>query len=438
MGGAAIDTQVERSALERAARRIAAGETAWIALLERLIAADTCFPPGAGYAAFADLLEDAFVPLGFRCRRVEVPPSLWQGEGSQAEGARVNLIAEPAQRTLPACGIYVHTDTVPPGEGWTRPPLALTREGDRLYGRGTADMKGTIAAVFAALAAARAEALPLALDPVLLFCTDEEGGLFPGVRFLAEQGLIEGEQLICLNGGAVPRVWAGCFGSLDLAIRIEGRAAHSGDPTPEAVNAVEAALPILEALAALKSRVEARVSALPAPPHRAGPLTARLNVTAIHGGAKGSALPGLCTILVNRRVMPEEAMAAAQAELEQTVAQAARGSRARVTTAVVGRLDPVIDPDAPGRFWPRWQAALTWGFGWDPGSFRRWGASSSSDMGFVQRAGIREILLGGLARPDNRVHAADEFTTTEDVTALARALLAYLADLPIPRGGPEP
>ncbi|WP_439579621.1 M20 family metallopeptidase [Elioraea sp.] len=438
MGGAAIDTQVERSALECAAGRIAAEQPAWIALLERLIAADTCFPPGAGYAAFADLLQDAFTPLGFRCRRVEAPPSLWQAEGSQAEGARINLIAEPAERRHPACGIYVHTDTVPPGEGWTRPALALTREGGRLYGRGTADMKGTIAAIFAALRAARTEGVPLALDPVLLFCTDEEGGLYPGVRYLAEQGMIEGEQLICLNGGAVPRLWAGCFGSLDLAIRIEGRAAHSGDPTAEAVNAVEAALPILAALAALKQRVEARVSALPAPPHRAGPLTARLNVTAIHGGAKGSALPGLCTILVNRRVMPEETMEAAQAELEMAVADAARESRARVTTAVAGRLDPVIDPDAPGRFWPRWQAALAWGFGWDPGSFRRWGASSSSDMGFVQRAGIREILLGGLARPDNHVHAADEFTTIQDVTALARALLVYLADLPIPRGGPEP
>lgn len=438
MRGAAIDTQVQRNALERAARHIVAAQPSWIGLLERLVAADTCFPPGAGYPAFADLLEDAFAPLGFRCRRVEVPASLWQAEGSQAEGARVNLIAEPAERTRPACGIYVHTDTVPPGEGWTRPPLTLAHEGDRLYGRGTADMKGTIAATFAALAAARAEALPLALDPVLLFCTDEEGGLYPGIRHLAEQGMIEGEQLICLNGGAVPRIWAGCFGSLDLAIRIEGRAAHSGDPGPEAVNAVEAALPVLAALTALKSRVEARVSALPAPPHRAGPLTARLNVTAIHGGAKGSALPGLCTILVNRRVMPEETMEDARAELEQTIAQAARGTNARLSTSLAGRLDPVIDPDAPGRFWPRWQAALAWGFGWDAGSFRRWGASSSSDMGFVQRAGIREILLGGLARPDNHVHGADEFTTIQDVTALARALLAYLAALPIPRGGPEP
>jgi succinyl-diaminopimelate desuccinylase len=48
-------------------------------------------------------------------------------------------------------------------------------------------------------------------------------------------------------------------------------------------------------------------------------------------------------------------------------------------------------------------------------------------MGWVQQAGIQEILLGGLGRPDNNVHGADEFTTLDDIRALARAILAYLA-----------
>jgi succinyl-diaminopimelate desuccinylase len=48
-------------------------------------------------------------------------------------------------------------------------------------------------------------------------------------------------------------------------------------------------------------------------------------------------------------------------------------------------------------------------------------------MGFVQQAGIREILLGGLSRPDNNTHAPDEFTTVDDVVALARAVLLYLS-----------
>jgi len=422
--------------LDRAARAIGASESVWLSALGRLLALDTSFPPGAGYAAFADALEEMFAPLGFAFRRIEVPEALWRTP--EAHGPRANLIAEPIARRRPGCGIYIHTDTVPPGDGWTRPPLALTREGDLLYGRGAADMKGTIAAVLAALGAAHAAGLELAFDPVLLFCTDEEGGLYPGVRYLAEQGLLGCDQLICLNGGAVPRLWAGCFGSLDIAITVLGRAAHSGDPGTQGINAVEEALPVLAALMALKARVEARVSALPAPPHRGAlPLTARLTIAAIQGGAKGSALPGTCRILVNRRVMPEETMQGALAEIEATVAKGATGSHAlSVTTQIVGRLDPVLDPDAGGRCWPRWQAALGWGFGWAPAAFTRYGASSSSDMGFVQQAGLREIMLGGLSRPDNRTHGPDEFTTVSDVTALARALLAYLADAPIPSGVP--
>jgi succinyl-diaminopimelate desuccinylase len=48
-------------------------------------------------------------------------------------------------------------------------------------------------------------------------------------------------------------------------------------------------------------------------------------------------------------------------------------------------------------------------------------------MGFVQQAGIREILLGGLSRPSNNTHAPDEFTTVPDLIALARAVLLYLS-----------
>ena len=392
--------------------------------LERLIAVDTSFPPGGGYGAFADLAEDLVRPLGFECRRVLVPRELWDpGDGSVA-GERVNLIA--ARRSgRPVCSIYFHVDAVPPGDGWTRPPFELTVEGRTLYGRGTADMKGTVAAALAAFRAADRAGLALAFDPVLLFCTDEEGGLYPGVRYLAEQGLIEGH-VLCLNGGAAPRIWAGCFGSLDLRIELEGRAAHSGDGT--GVNAIEEAIPVLNALAALKARVETCVSALPAPPHFEGrPLTARLNVTAARGGDKGSSLPGRFTLLVNRRYAPEESVAEVLAELEGTIGEALAGSHLLGWhTRVVGHLAPVRDPTGPR--WPRWQAALAEGFGWAPESFRAWGASSSSDMGFVQQAGIREILLGGLVRPGCGAHGPDEHAALDDVMALAKSILLYFAE----------
>ena len=392
--------------------------------LGRLVAVETSFPPGAGYGAFADLLESLVEPLGFACERVTVPADLYASTG--VSGERVNLIAA-RDGSAPPLAIYFHTDTVPPGEGWSSPPFALTSRDGTHYGRGTADMKGAIACVLAALKAAEAAGLPLAYRPSLLFCTDEEGGLYPGIRWLAESGkLAPGAHLINLNGGAVPRIWAGCFGSLDLRVRFFGRSAHSGDQV-DGVNALEQALPALNALIALKAEVEQRVSALPAPPHVVdGKLRARLSLTAAQGGAKGSALPGRFEIVVNRRYMPEEEADDVLAEIEDCLAEAVdKSTLLGHEIETVGHLAPVRDPRGP--HWPRWQSALAEGFGWPPEDFRAYGASTSSDMGWIQPAGIQEILLGGLARPDRNVHAADEHTTDEDLKGLARSVLLYLS-----------
>jgi succinyl-diaminopimelate desuccinylase len=410
--------------LQAASEAIARDGDAILGQLGRLIAIDTSFPPGDGYAAFADALETMLAQLGFSFRRVSVPKVLWHAGSGSGDGERVNLIADRPSAAEPCC-LYYHTDTVPPGAGWTRPPLALTREGDRLFGRGTADMKGAIAATLAALRAAERCGATLRFAPTLLFCTDEEGGLYPGARYLAEQKLIRGH-LLNFNGGAAPRIWAGCFGSIDFLIRVKGRGAHSGDPG-NGINALEESLPLLNALAALKEKVETRVSAMPSPPHFDGqPLRARLTIAAAHGGQKGSSLPALFEVLVNRRYAPEEDFAAVRAEIEVTIAAAMKSSRAlAVDTEIIGHLAPVHDPGGP--HWPRWQAAVARGFGFAPESFRAWGASSSSDMGWVQQAGIREILLGGLIRPESNAHAPDEFTTLPDVVALARAILFYLS-----------
>ncbi|HWK44737.1 MAG TPA: M20 family metallopeptidase [Stellaceae bacterium] len=393
--------------------------------LARLIAVDTAFPPGDGYPAFADLLQELLQPLGFAFRRVVVPRPLWHTETGGAAGERTNLIATRRTDGRPVCSLYYHVDTVPAGAGWTRPPLTLTRDGDRLIGRGTADMKGTIAATLLALRAADACGVALAYDPILLFCTDEEGGLYPGIRYLAEQHLIEGH-LLSFNGGAAPRIWAGCFGSVDLVIRVTGRSAHSGEGL-EGINAIEEAVPLLVALMDLKTKVEARVSALPPPPHYAGrQLHARLTIAAAHGGQKGSSLPGALELIVNRRYLPEERFATVLDELRSTIEGTMADSRALgLEIETIGHLPPVDDPTGP--HWPRWVRAVSEGFGFPVESFVTHGASSSSDMGWAQQAGVREILLGGLVRPTSRHHAADEFTTIDDVTALARAILLYLS-----------
>lgn len=388
-------------------------------MLARLVACDTSFPPGATYQEFSELLEELFRPLGGTCERIEVPEHLWHAPG--VSGARVNLIIRPnlGATDLPEALIYFHTDTAPIGDGWTRSALALTREEDRLYGRGTADMKGTIVSAFEALTQLHDRDAPLAFRPVLAFCTDEEGGLYPGIRYLAETRKLP-EVLLNLNGSAESRIWAGCLGSLDLSLTLHGRTAHSGTPE-KGINAVEASTSVLIALQDLGRRLMERHTAMPAPPWADHPLCARLSVTAIHGGDKGSAIPGLCRLTMNRRYLPEENIQDVYAEIH-TLLESVLKDAALLDWELteVGHLPPVTDPDGPAT--DRWTQARAAAFGVPVSDFKRYGSGTSSDFGWVQKAGQKHMLLGGLSRPDRNVHAANEFTTRSDLLSLSRAI----------------
>lgn len=397
-----------------------------VADLGRMIAVDTSFPPGLGYDDFAGLMEELVAPLGFATERVAVPEALWRVPNGPAAGPRTNLIASHSSGR-PACGLYFHVDTVPAAAGWETAPLRLERDGDRLIGLGAADMKGCIAAVLLALRAARVCGVALAYDPMLLFCTDEEGGLYPGIRYLAEQGRLP-DHTLNFNGSAEARIWAGCFGLFNLLVRMHGQAVHAGEGNRKGsgLNAIDAALPLLNALTELKEKVATRISALPPPPGKP-PLAAQLNLAAISGGTAGGQVPALVELTVNRRYAPEERFEEALAEIEEVIRRSTAAMPGlSVETALVGHLMPTADPAGP--HWPRWQAAMGAGFGYAPEEFRKWGAASCSDFGWVQRAtGQSEVLLGGLGRPDRNIHSPGEYTTVPDIVSLAKSVLAYLA-----------
>jgi len=75
-----------------------------------------------------------------------------------ARGAGIDVVRDDASVTLSVSGrtqgetlaLVSHLDTVPAGEGWTRPPFEPTIEGDRLYGRGSGDAKASVAAMLLA------------------------------------------------------------------------------------------------------------------------------------------------------------------------------------------------------------------------------------------------------------------------------------------------
>lgn len=132
-----------------------------LALLDRLIAFDTTSVNTN--LPLIDFVEDYLRTRGFRITRV--PDSTGQKAGLFAvlgpEGEGIMLSA--------------HTDVVPvTGQNWSRDPFRLTREGDRLYGRGTTDMKGYLAAMLSM--ADRASKIPLKEPLKLAISYDEEVG----------------------------------------------------------------------------------------------------------------------------------------------------------------------------------------------------------------------------------------------------------------------
>ncbi len=389
-----------------------------VAILETAIACDTSYPPGENYAVFADLMEQAFAPLGGPSERILVPDRLWRVAG--ASGERVNLIIRPDLGTpdTPEAMIYVHTDTAPGGDGWSSNPFELVSDGDRLYGRGTADMKGTIAAIADALLRLSKRDVPLAYRPIIAFCTDEEGGRYPGIRYLEEQQLVP-PVVINLNGSAEPRIWAGCLGSLTFKLIAEGRSAHSGSGA--GVNAFEELIPAFTALSGLAADLPQRATEMPPHPSASGPLTARLSITAVEAGQGAAAIPGKCSVTINRRYLPEERYEGVFNEIKQTLETALAGSRLTAwNLEEIGHLPPVRNtPGAPS---DRWDHARSQAYAVPLSEFRRYGSGSSSDFGWLTQKPEGTFVLGGLARPDRNVHAANEFTTYDDIFALSQAL----------------
>src|SRR5690242_2730243 len=96
------------SQLDRALRFIAANVEEAIGDLASAVAIDTSFPPGAGYASFAQLLEALLAPLQFECRRVLVPDELWRVPDGPAHGERVNLIASGLGGRMPRDASHAH------------------------------------------------------------------------------------------------------------------------------------------------------------------------------------------------------------------------------------------------------------------------------------------------------------------------------------------
>ncbi len=194
-----------------------------VALAEALIACPSV-TPAAGLVF--DCLESYLTPLGFAVHRFTA--------GEVPDGPVENLFA---LRRGPAGSRHFayagHLDVVPPGEGWTSAPFAPERRGELLYGRGAVDMKGSIAAMVAAVAELPAEAGTVSL----IITGDEEGAAKYGTLALIDHIRTTGEAPdVCLVGeptsvnrlGDMMKI--GRRGSVNIWLEVAGQEGHVAYP----------------------------------------------------------------------------------------------------------------------------------------------------------------------------------------------------------------
>src|SRR5262245_34578886 len=194
----------------------------------------------------------------------------------------------------PTLAFNTHMDTVPEGDGWTRDPFGGELADGQLYGRGSVDAKGPLAAFLAAIEGLLRAGVHLEGDLLMTAVADEEA-CSTGAR-----QLVPGLQADLAIVGEPTRLQVGIAhrGSLRPVIAVTGRTAHSSRPS-EGVNAVYRAVPAIQALAIYGERLAER----PAHPLCGTPSAA---VTLLSAGVRENVIPDRCEIVLDRRMVPGE------------------------------------------------------------------------------------------------------------------------------------
>jgi succinyl-diaminopimelate desuccinylase len=289
-----------------------------VELTGRLIAAPSPNPPG-DETAVADVLREALAEAGLPAARTIA-----------RDPARPNLISTidfgPGGRHLVLCG---HMDTKPVGDAaWTVDPMRATVDGDRLYGLGSVDMKGALAAML--LAAARLAASPPAAGRLsLVFCADEEDGAAFGARHVAESGELDADGIVIGEAAGIEAD----FDRLHLAsrgiarARVVARAAQGHSSLADELGGRNAGVDVARAVVALHNGA---APAAPAAPDGIAGWDVTLNAgLAYHGGIGWGVLPESIAADCEVRLLPGMDRDEVTATLNERLAAAA-GDGARL------------------------------------------------------------------------------------------------------------
>jgi acetylornithine deacetylase/succinyl-diaminopimelate desuccinylase-like protein len=382
----------------------------YLKIAREIIALDTSVPPGLNYGKAVDYLVPIFKDLGFEVLRIPIPP-----EHAEGREHRVNLVCHRRNPAKPRLIFYGHIDVVP-AAGWDAFNPRI--ENGKIYGRGAADMKGSLVGLIAGLDEVREDRLNY--DVSVMITTDEELSQASQLRYLRQfLEPVHGASVFSLDSSGGFVSIAG-LGLLQVNLVVKGKSVHSG-MAHLGDNAVEKAIVLCNALLELKQKVTARKSKVPTHPETGlSFMEARLNINQINGGIKTNIIPDECLISIDRRLIPEENIDTAQKELFDTINSVAGlnyeiSSIFRIPTVppvddeVTDQLEEIIDNVT--------------------GETGKYGEMGSGDLGPIVNYewGARDFGLG-VIRTENNIHGKGEFVYQKDMEDLGNIIASFLTE----------
>jgi len=384
------------------------GKMDHIEVLMNLLSINTTVPPGLNYDKAVNYLDPLFREAFFNTQKVIIP-----AEHAEGREGRVNLICHRREKGKPRLIFYGHMDVVP-AEGWDafKPRL----ENGKVYGRGAADMKGSIVALLLALESLKGKHLNY--DVSVMITTDEEFSQASQLRYLGQYlQPISGAYFFDLDS-SFGYVSIASLGALQIDIKVKGKSVHSA-MSHLGENAVEKSNLLVNALVDLKHRVEQRKSKIPTHPSDGiSQMEARLNINVIKGGLKVNIVPDECTLSIDRRLIPEENLEDARKELLDTLNSIPGVTWEISSEYTIPTTPPCEDPlvDALDNIIREVN-----------GESGKFGEMGSGDLpGIVAEWGGKEFGLG-VIRPECNIHGKEEFVYLKDIENLAKIIIRFLS-----------
>ncbi|MGV4797023.1 acetylornithine deacetylase [Rhizobium sp. F40D2] len=321
------------------------------------------------------------------------------------EGDRANLFATIGPKDKPGYILSGHMDVVTASERtWTSDPFRLRSEGDQLFGRGTCDMKGFLAAALAGLPAIAK--LPLTRPIHFAFSYDEEAGCRGVPHMLRKMGNLCAPPMGAIIGEPSSMfAIRGHKGKAAARIEIHGATGHSSRPD-KGLNAIHA-------MTAVMTAVQNIVDALPnsALDQNFEPPYSTLQIGTITGGRTVNIIPDLCILELEARAVPGVSPTVLLEPIKAT-AQALEKNGFRTVWEISSTYPALsLDVDAP---LARLMEELT-------GASTLAAVSYGTEAGLYQAAGIDAIICG--PGDISRAHRADEFVRTDELAACEQMIV---------------